>query len=108
APLGRRGPHAVESSLCSKVLWPYRSSNRALREFDDPDRFDVRRVIKRHISFGYGAHFCLGAAFARLEARLALAGTLARFPRWDIDPSELVRVQTSTMRGFSSVPIHLG
>ncbi len=58
--------------------------------------------------FDYGAHFCLGAALARLEARVALAGTLARFPRWDIDPSELVPVQTSTVRGFSSVPIHLG
>ena len=54
--------------------------------------------MRRHIAFGYGAHFCIGAA---------LAGTLARFPRWDIDPSELVPVQTSAVRGFSSVPIHL-
>ena len=100
--------HGVEIPAGSKVLLLIGSANRDRREFDDPDRFDVRRVIKRHISFGYGAHFCLGAALARLEARLALAGTLARFPRWDIDPSELVPVQTSTVRGFSSVPIHLG
>lgn len=99
--------HGVEIPAGSKVLLLIGSANRDRREFDDPDRFDVRRVIKRHISFGYGAHFCLGAALARLEARLALAGTLARFPRWDIDPSELVPVQTSTVRGFSSVPIHL-
>jgi cytochrome P450 len=100
--------HGVEIPAGSKVLLLIGSANRDRREFDDPDRFDVRRVIKRHISFGYGAHFCLGAALARLEARLALAGTLARFPRWDIDPAELVPVQTSTVRGFSSVPIHLG
>jgi cytochrome P450 len=99
--------HGVEIPAGSKVLLLIGSANRDRREFDDPDRFDVRRVIKRHISFGYGAHFCLGAALARLEARLALAGTLARFPRWDIDPAELVPVQTSTVRGFSSVPIHL-
>jgi cytochrome P450 len=99
--------HGFEIPARSKVLLLIGSANRDRREFDDPDRFDVRRVIKRHIAFGYGAHFCLGAALARLEARLALAGTLARFPRWDIDPAELVPVQTSTVRGFSSVPIHL-
>ena len=100
--------HGVEIPAGSKVLLLIGSANRDRREFDDPDRFDVRRKSSRHISFGYGAHFCLGAALARLETRLALAGTLARFPRWDIDPSELVPVQTSTVRGFSSVPIHLG
>ena len=83
---------------CALPIW---------REFEDPDRFDVRRKIRRHISFGYGAHFCIGAALARLEARIAVEGTVARFPHWDIDPAELVPVQTSTVRGFSSVPIHL-
>jgi len=98
--------HGVEIPSGSKVLLLNGSANRDPREFGDPDRFDVRREIKRHISFGYGAHFCLGAALARMEARIALAGTLARFPHWDIAPSELVPVTTSTVRGFSSVPIH--
>jgi cytochrome P450 len=98
--------HGVEIPAGSKVLLLNGSANRDPREFDDPDRFDVRRVIKSHISFGYGAHFCLGAALARMEGRIALAGTLARFERWGVDPSELVPVQTSTVRGFSSVPIH--
>jgi cytochrome P450 len=91
----------------SKILLLNGSANRDPREFDDPDRFDVRRVIKRHITFGYGAHFCLGAALARLEGRIALARTLARFPHWEIDDTELVPVHTSTVRGFASVPIHL-
>jgi cytochrome P450 len=72
------------------------------------DPLDVRRKASRRISFGYGAHFCLGAPLARLEGRIALAGTLARFPRWEIDPAELVPVPTTTVRGYSSVPIHLG
>jgi len=99
--------HGVEIPAGSKVLLLNGSANRDPREFADPDRFDVRRKVSRHISFGYGAHFCIGAALARLEGRAALAGTLARFPRWDVDPAELVPVRTSTVRGFSSVPIQL-
>jgi cytochrome P450 len=91
----------------SKILLLNGSANRDPREFDDPDRFDVRRVIKRHITFGYGAHYCLGAALARLEGRVALTRTLARFATWEIDDTELVPVHTSTVRGFASVPIHL-
>jgi cytochrome P450 len=100
--------HGVDIPAGSKVLLLNGSANRDPREFDDPDTFSVRRKIQRHISFGFGAHFCLGAALARLEGRIALAGTLARFPRWEIDPAEIIPVQTSTVRGYSSVPIHLG
>jgi cytochrome P450 len=91
----------------SKVLLLNGSANRDPREFADPDRFNVRRDIGRHIAFGLGAHFCLGAALARLEGRLALAGTLSRFPAWDIGETEVRPVHTSTVRGFSSVPLHL-
>jgi cytochrome P450 len=100
--------HGVTIPAGSKMLLLNGSANRDRREFADPDRFDVRRSAARHISFGFGAHFCLGAALARLEGRIALAGTLARFPRWEIDEEELVMVRTSTVRGFSSVPVHLG
>ena len=91
----------------SKVLLLNGSANRDPREFDDPDHFDVDRSMRRHLTFGYGAHYCLGAALARLEGRVALAGTLARFPTWEIDESELVMVRTSTVRGYSSVRFHL-
>lgn len=100
--------HGVDIPAGSKVLLLNGSANRDRREFVDPDRFDVRRVIKRHISFGYGAHFCLGAALARMEARIALEGTLARFPTWEVDEAALVPVTTTTVRGYSSVPIRLG
>ena len=58
-----------------------------------------------HLSFGYGVHFCLGAALARLESRIALEETLRCFPEWDVDHARAVRLHTSTVRGYSSVPI---
>jgi cytochrome P450 len=90
----------------SKLLMLNGSANRDPREFADPDRFDVRRDIQRHITFGHGAHFCLGAALARMEGRIGIAETLKRFPQWEIDEAELVMVRTSTVRGYSSVRMH--
>ena len=99
--------HGVTVPAESKVMLLVGSANRDPREFDEPDQFDVRRSINRHLTFGHGAHFCIGAALARMEARIALAGALSRFPSWEIDESELVRVLSTTVRGFSSVPVHL-
>jgi cytochrome P450 len=83
------------------------SAGRDERQYPDPDRLDVERKIGRHVSFGYGAHFCLGASLARLEARVALEEVLARFPRWEVDWDGVERVTTSTVRGFAKVPIRL-
>lgn len=71
----------------------------------DADRFDVHRKVDRHLSLGYGAHFCLGAALARLEGRIALAETLVRFPEWEVDESGVEYVQTNTVRGPAASPI---
>ena len=81
------------------------SGDRDERHFEDPDRFDVRREIDRHLAFGYGTHFCVGAALARLEGKVALTETLRRFPTWEIDTSGLEWVHTSTVRGYSKVPM---
>jgi cytochrome P450 len=99
--------HGVVIPEGAKVMLLNGSANRDPREFSDPDRFDVRRRIGRHITFGYGAHFCLGAALARVEGQIALRGLLERFPTWEVDESEVTRVRTSTVRGYSSVPVHL-
>ena len=60
---------------------------------------------RNHVSFGYGIHFCVGAALARLEGRVALEETLQRFPEWDVDHDRAVRLHTSTVRGYAEVPI---
>jgi cytochrome P450 len=99
--------HGVTIPQGSKVILLNGAANRDERHFADPERFDVRRTIDRHLSFGYGAHFCIGAALARLESRIALQETLARFPEWDVVDDELEWVHTSTVRGFAKVPLHL-
>ena len=89
----------------SKVLLLTASAGRDERAYDDPDRFDIHRTGPPHVSFGYGIHFCLGAALARLEARVALEETLRRFPEWEVDHARAERLHTSTVRGYARVPI---
>jgi cytochrome P450 len=89
----------------SKIALLTGSAGRDEREFPDPDRFDVARSFDRHVTFGYGIHFCLGANLARLEGRIVLEETLARFPEWGVDESEVELVRTSTVRGPVHVPI---
>jgi cytochrome P450 len=100
--------HGTTIPAGSKVLLINASATRDEREYPDPDRFDIRRDIRRHLSFGYGIHFCVGAALARLEARIALEETLRRFPTWELDPARVVRQHTSTVRGYSQVGIVTG
>ncbi|MCB1251435.1 MAG: cytochrome P450, partial [Acidimicrobiales bacterium] len=81
------------------------SAGRDERAFPDADRFDVTRHFDRHVSFGHGVHYCLGANLARLEARIALEEALARVPDFTVDPDEVVMVRTTTVRGPAHVPV---
>jgi cytochrome P450 len=81
------------------------AANRDERKFPGGERFDVRRKIDHHLSFGYGIHFCLGAALARLEGRVALDEVLTRFPSWEVDTDNAVQARTSTVRGWESLPV---
>ncbi|GAC1395175.1 MAG: cytochrome P450 [Mycobacterium sp.] len=91
----------------SKVALLTGSAGRDERQYPNADVFDVHRSGIRHVSFGHGSHFCLGAALARLEARVALEETLARFPTWNVDEDAIDFVHTNSVRGPSSVPISL-
>jgi len=89
----------------SAILLLTASANRDERQFPDGDRFDIHRKIDHHLSFGFGVHFCLGAALARLEGRVALDEVLNRFPEWDVDEDNAVQARTSTVRGWETLPV---
>ncbi len=80
------------------------AANRDSRRFPNADEFNVRRDDGPHLSFGYGIHFCLGAALARVEGRVALEEVLKRFPDWEVDWSEAVQAHTPTVRGWEKLP----
>jgi cytochrome P450 len=88
----------------SALLMMLASANRDERHFEHPDRFDIRRKPGGHLTFGRGAHFCVGAPLARLEGRVALEEVLKRFPEWQVDLNNARRSRTSTVRGWDSMP----
>lgn len=92
----------------SALLMMLASANRDERQFEDPDRFDIHRKPGAHLTFGRGAHFCVGAPLARLEGRVALEEVLKRFPEWRIDLDNARRSRTSTVRGWDSMPAIVG
>ena len=91
-----------------KVLLLIGSANRDEKVFPAPDAFDLHRDTSAHLSFGRGTHFCLGAAVARLEARVSLEEVLRRIPAYEIDEPKAVRVHSTNVRGFMSLPMQFG
>lgn len=86
------------------VLLLFGSANRDERRHGDPDRFDVARPPQRHLSFGHGIHHCLGAALARLEARVCLEVVLSRLRR--LEPAgEVRRTYTPAERDLACLPL---
>ncbi|HEX5095023.1 MAG TPA: cytochrome P450 [Acidimicrobiia bacterium] len=83
------------------------SGNRDERKFADADRFDIHRKIDHHLAFGYGIHFCMGAALARMEGRVALDEVLQRFPEWEVDWENAAQARTSTVRGWEKLPVRV-
>ena len=97
--------HGTNVPAGSKVLFLTGSAGRDNDVFPDADQFDIHRDIKKHVTFGYGIHFCLGASLARTEGRIALEETLKRFPEWEVVDGKTVRQHTSTVRGYSEVGV---
>jgi cytochrome P450 len=97
--------HGTPIPAGSRVVLLTGSAGRDERKYGDADRYDIHRRFDGHVSLGQGAHFCLGAALARMEGRVALEETLLRFPTWEVDHDRAVRLHTSTVRGYQHLPI---
>ena len=97
--------HGVHMPKGSRVLLLTAAGNRDEREYDDADRFDIDRDTHVALGFGYGLHFCLGAALARLEGRIGLEEFARRVPDATRSTRTNVRrVHMSNVHGFASVP----
>lgn len=89
----------------SAILTLIGAANRdELRFGADAEAFDITRAPRQHLTFGVGAHYCLGNALARLEGRIALDELLNRFPDWEADLDAAVFSSSSAVRGWDSMP----
>lgn len=76
-------------------------------EFQEPDKFDITREEKKHLAFGLGNHYCLGASLARLEGEIALSTLIRRLPdlRLNADPQSLTWRSGPLMMGLCELPV---
>src|SRR5262249_32832749 len=90
------------------VLGLLGAANRDPDHFTEPDRLDVTREEPRHLAFGSGIHYCLGASLARLEAQVAIGTLLSRFPALSLATERPTWRPSSTLRGLETLPALLG
>jgi cytochrome P450 len=88
-----------------RVLPILSSANRDPRQFPDADRVDLGRLPNRHLAFGWGIHFCLGAPLSRLEATLAFRSVLERLPQLELVETEPRWRPWLFFRGLESLPL---
>ena len=99
--------HGEHIPAGKKVMMLFGSAGRDDRVFADAERFDIGRELERHVSFGHGIHYCLGAPLARLEGRIAIEELLRAIPDWEVaaDPATLPRIRSYMIRGPESLPL---
>jgi cytochrome P450 len=81
------------------------AANRDPAQFPEPDRLDLGRRDNRHVAFGQGIHFCVGAALARLEGQIAIQTVLSRFPALRLESNRLHWRTNQVVRGLKSLPV---
>jgi cytochrome P450 len=81
------------------------SANRDPEQFPDPDVFDLDRVNKTHVSFGYGTHFCVGHSVARVLGQVVIEEMFTRLPGLRLDPDQAPHVHGWAVRGATSLPV---
>jgi cytochrome P450 family 142 subfamily A polypeptide 1 len=98
--------HGAHIERGDQLLLLYPSGNRDPRVFEDPDVLDVTRRHNRHVAFGFGTHFCLGAHLARLEIRVMFEELLRRIPEWElVDPAEPQIMPATFARAYDRIRI---
>ena len=99
--------HGVTIPKGQMVLAVIASANRDEQVFPDPDRLDLTRESNKHLAFGLGAHYCVGAPLARLEGQIALQTLAARLPnlRLAAPPQKLRWRAGLTVRGLEALPV---
>jgi cytochrome P450 len=98
--------HGATIPANSRAVLLTGSAGRDERKYDHPDVLDIHRKVDLHLAFGYGVHFCLGAALARMEGRIGLEETFKRWPEWQVDRDNAVLLYTSTVRGPLKLPVY--
>jgi cytochrome P450 len=91
-----------------RVILLLQSANRDEQEFPDAERFDVRRVIRRHVGFGQGTHFCIGVQVARTAGVALLRGFAGRYPSFSVDLTGAERPSSEFQIGWTRMPVTLG
>jgi cytochrome P450 len=100
--------HGATVPQGSAILTLIGAANRDEQRFgENAENFDVMRRPRQHLTFGVGAHYCLGNALARVEGRIALDEIMNRFPDWEVDLDAAVFSSSSAVRGWDSMPAHV-
>jgi cytochrome P450 len=81
------------------------AADRDPAQFPDPDRLDITRTDNRHIAFGWGIHFCLGAPLARVEGQIAINTLVRRLPKLALAADKPEYRQSLTLRGLKALPV---
>ena len=90
-----------------RVFVMIHAANHDLDAFDAPDTFDITREPNHHLTFNYGAHFCMGAPLARLEGKIAMARLIEHFPNLTLSDDEFEYMDTMVMRGVRNMSVEL-
>jgi hypothetical protein len=96
--------HGIDIAEGQRVLLLIGSANRDEDVFENSEAYDLDRNTQNMISFGGGRHFCMGAALARMEARVALTELVTRVKGYEVDPAGMVRVHSINVRGLAALP----
>ena len=90
----------------ARVIAVYASANRDAAVWEDPDTFNVRRIVRKHVGFGHGVHTCMGLHLARLELTSLISAMLLKVKRWHLDGDPVIAMN-NTIRAFAHLPVRI-